>query len=265
MRSSDAGSLKRGVGLLKLLATAGARGLALTELADRMAIPHPSVHRVLWQLIEERLVDHDAETRRYRLGPLAFELGMAGSTFHDIRDLCDPPMAALAKETEDTVYLVVRSGFDAVCMHRREGDFPIRALVLEVGSRRPLGVGAGGLAVLAAMADPAERDEIITRVAPNLRAFGDLDEAGLREACERTRDTGRSLIQNRVSLGIAAVGVHFGNPAGQPVGALSVAALTQRMTVRRIQSITQLLQAACAEVEQRLRLRDDRWRQRVPK
>jgi len=255
--TSDAGSLKRGVGLLKLLATAGARGLALTELAKRAAVPHPTAHRVLGQLIDERLVNHDTETRRYRLGPLAFELGMASSTLYDIRDLCDGSMEALARETEDTVYLVVRSGFDAVCMHRREGDFPIRALVLEVGSRRPLGVGAGGLAVLAAI-DPTEREEIIERVAPKLGAFGNLDEAGLREACDKTRAAGHSLIQNRVSLGITAVGVHFRNPIGQPVGALSVAALTQRMTARRIQAITEQLRGARTDVEQCLRLKESR-------
>lgn len=252
--STDAGSLKRGVALLKLLATAGARGLALTELADRADLPHPSAHRILWQLIDERLVDHDAETRRYRLGPLTFELGIASSTLHDIRDLCAPSMEVLAKETGDTVYLVLRSGFDAVCMHRCEGGFPIRALVLEVGSRRPLGVGAGGLAILAAI-DAAERQSIIERVAPNLGAFGHLDEAGLIKACEDTREFGRSLIQNRVSLGITAVGIHFCNLAGQPIGALSVAALTPRMSPARVRSITGLLRTACGEVESLSRLR----------
>ena len=106
--TNDAGSLKRGVLLLKLLATAGPRGLPLTELAARAQLPHPSVHRVLKQLSAERLVDQNPEFKRYRLGPLAFELGMASSTMYDIRDLCDPSMDTLAKATEDTVYLVVR-------------------------------------------------------------------------------------------------------------------------------------------------------------
>ena len=68
--STDAGSLKRGVQLLKILATAGPRGLSLTEIATRAALPHPSVHRVLQQLSNERLVDRHAELRRYGLGDL---------------------------------------------------------------------------------------------------------------------------------------------------------------------------------------------------
>ena len=251
---SDAGSLKRGVVLLKLLATAGRRGLALTELASKAQLPHPSAHRVLAQLIAENLAVHDPQTRRYRLGPLAFELGVAGSTMHDIRDLCEGAMNSLAKETGDTVYLVVRSGFDAVCMHRREGEFPIRALVLEVGSRRPLGVGAGGLAILSAI-DEEERLEIIERVAPNLGAFGKLTAQDLAEACIQTRAEGAAVIQNRVSLGVRAVGVAFRNSMSHAVGALSVAALTQRLNQRRTQQISEMLHRATRDVEVLMRKR----------
>jgi len=244
---SDAGSLKRGVVLLKLLATAGPRGLALTELAAKAGMPHPSAHRVLGQLIDERLAEHSGETRRYKLGPLAFELGVAGSTMYDIRDLCEPAMRDLARETDDTSYLIIRSGFDAVCMHRVEGSFPIQALVLQVGSRRPLGVGAGGLAILAAI-EGEEQAEIVSRVAPALAAFN-LTEAGLVEACERTRESGVAVIHNRVTLGISALGVCFRDSMGQAVAALSVAALTQRMNAKRIQVIGERLRETCATVE----------------
>lgn len=249
---SDAGTLKRGVVLLKLLATSGTRGLALTELASAAQLPHPSVHRLLGQLIAERLVVLNPETKKYRLGPLVFELGVAGTTMYDIRDICEPAMTNLARLTEDTVYLVVRSGFDAVCMHRVEGSFPIRTLVLEVGSRRPLGVGAGGLAILAAV-EPGQRQEIIDRVAPNLSAFGTLSPQALEESCAQTHDMGYAVIQNRVSLGVTAVGMHFDDSMNQPVGALSVAALTQRMPKSRVQAIATHLREAKADVEQRLR------------
>jgi len=250
--SSDAGSLKRGVLLLRLLATGGSRGLPLTDMAAKSGLPHPSVHRVLKQLMAERMVEHNPETHRYRLGPLVFELGLAGSTIFDIRDLCQPSMQALALSTTDTVYLIARSGFDAVCVHRLEGTFPIRTLVLEVGSRRPLGVGAGGLAILAAIEED-ERGEIIERVAPSLHAFGGLSASGLAKACDQARDYGAGVIQDTVNLGVSAIGVAFRDPMGQPVGALSVAALSQRMTKQRIQEIARALKTECQEVEKRLR------------
>lgn len=251
---SDAGSLKRGVVILKLLATAGPRGLALTELSEKSKIPHPSVHRILGQLAAERLAVFNDELRRYKLGPLAFELGVASSTMHDIRDLCEPAMDTLVRETGDTVYLVVRSSFDAVCMHRREGAFPIRALVLEVGSRRPLGVGAGGLAILSAI-DDEERADIIERVGPSLSAFGKLSTQDLADACVQARALGAAVIQNRVSLGVKAVGVPFRDSMGQAVGALSVAALSQRLSQRRIAQVADMLRSATQSVEILLRKR----------
>jgi DNA-binding IclR family transcriptional regulator len=251
---SDAGSLKRGVVLLKILATAGPRGCPLSELAERSGIPHPSAHRVLRQLMAEQLAVQSPQTHRYKLGPLAFELGIAGSTMYDIRDLCEPNMERLTQETEDTSYLVIRSGFEAVCMHRIEGSFPIRTLVLEVGSRRPLGVGAGGLAILAAI--PAEEQvNIIQRVAPALPAFGHLTASALQEACEHTRNTGVAVIQDRVSFGVTAVGVHFRDSMNQAVGAVSVAALTQRMSKQKIRQISERLKTAAKDIELSLKQR----------
>ena len=252
-KTADGGSLRRGVMLLKILASAGTRGLALIEICTRSGLPHPTVHRVLRQLIAERLVARSDELKRYRLGPLAFELGMAGATMYDIRDLCEDAMVRLLAETDDTVYLVVRSGFDAVCMHRLEGSFPIRALVLDVGSRRPLGVGAGGLALLAALSDE-ERAEVIERVSPRLSPFRGVTPSVLERASGRARQEGFAIIQDTVNLGVSAVGHAFRDGMGQPFGALSVAALSHRMGRERLRRIGALLQESCLEVERRLKL-----------
>jgi DNA-binding IclR family transcriptional regulator len=250
--TSNAGSLKRGVLLLKLLATAGSRGLPLTEIAARTGLPHPSAHRVLKQLTAERLAEHNPESRRYRLGPLAFELGLAGSTMFDIRDLCEAEMRDLSKSTGDTVYFVARSGFEAVCLHRLEGSFPIRTLTLEVGSRRPLGVGAGGLAILSLITEP-ERSEVIQRVGSFLAQFGGLTEEALVSACKKARSFGASVTQDTINFGVAAVGRAFRDTMGQPVAALSVAAMSQRMPAARIRKIAGELEIACRKVEQKLR------------
>jgi len=64
-----------------------------------------------------------------------------------------------------------------------------------------------------------------------------------------------AVIQNRVSLGVTAVGAHFCDSMGQAMGAVSVAALTQRMTAARVRRIAQQVRAAAAQIEQRIRTR----------
>lgn len=249
---SDPGSLKRGVFLLKVLTTATRRGLTLVELSDRTGIPHSSTHRILRQLIAERLVEHHDEERRYRLGPMVFELGVAGSILHDIRDLCDGPMRILTEATEDAVYLTVRSGFDSVVLHRHEGAFAIRAFAVAVGSRRPLGFGAGGLAILAAITEP-ERSNVIDRVAPGLARFQKITSSEVAHACAEASRIGAAITSNQVTLGATTMGVAFRDSLSQPIGALSVSSLTQRMSSHRVAEIIELLRKAAADIEKLIR------------
>jgi len=48
------------------------------------------------------------------------------------------------------VFLIVRSGDDAVCADRAIGSYPVKTSVVDVGTRRPLGLGGGSLAMLTA-------------------------------------------------------------------------------------------------------------------
>ncbi|MDA4183469.1 hypothetical protein NY815_07130, partial [Escherichia coli] len=72
------------------------------------------------------------------------ELGLLARPRYRLSDLCDGALHRLADVTQDTLYLSERSGMEAVCTNRALGDFPIKAMPLDIGIRRPLGVGAGG-------------------------------------------------------------------------------------------------------------------------
>ena len=63
------------------------------------------------------------------------------------------------------------------------------------------------------------------------------------------------MIQNKVSLGVTAVGAHFCDSMGTPLGAISVAALSQRMTAARVPRISERVRQAAREIEQNLRVR----------
>src|SRR5690606_13398069 len=89
------------------------------------------------------------QTQHYTLGRLAFELGVAAAPRHDLRTVAGPVLDRLASETGDTAFLNIRSGYDSVCVDRREGSYPLKALTVEIGARRPLCVSAGGAAILA--------------------------------------------------------------------------------------------------------------------
>lgn len=145
--------------------------MRIGEIAATSGLPQSTCFRMLHRLEAEGLVDRDAHTRKYYLGPLLYELGLLARPRYRLSELCDSALQKLAEVTQDTIYLSERSGLEAVCTHRALGDYPIKSLALDVGIRRPLGVGAGGLAILCAL-PPDEAESIIDANAPKYEKYG---------------------------------------------------------------------------------------------
>ncbi len=62
-----------------------------------------------------------------------------------ILSIARPSLLRLSTTFNDTVFLLVRSNFDAVCLDRVEGPFPIRSFTGDIGGKVPLGIGQGAL------------------------------------------------------------------------------------------------------------------------
>lgn len=242
---APAGGVERAFLVLRILATAGKRGLALIEIADQTRLPNSTVHRLLHRLQSQNIVIQDFSTKRYRLGRLAYELGLAANAMFDLRDDFRQTLQQLAEKVEDTVYLTVRSGIESVCEGRYEGPSPIRVVTLDIGSRRLLGIGAGGLAILANMPEQ-ERLDMAIEIAARLN--GERSEEDLLQSVERCRRDGYAFIRNRVTAGVAAVGVPVLNSLDMPFAAISVAATTDRMPSGRVEKLAHILQLSAREI-----------------
>jgi DNA-binding IclR family transcriptional regulator len=249
-------SVERALHLVRLLATPGRRGIALTDLARLTGMSHSTVHRLLQRLISERLARQLEGSKRYALGSLAFELGVAATAQFDIWQPARTLMRAFADEVGDTVYLVVRSGTEAVCIERVEGPSPVRVLTLEAGSRRPLGLGAGGLAILAVLPEE-EREDTISRIAPDILMQGKLTKTSLYTSIADYQRNGYAHVRNRVTLGTSAVGVHISDTLGCPIAAISVAAIDSRMSRQRIATLATQLQGTAKQIQHTLKNEND--------
>jgi len=248
MGSNKTGSLRRAMTIMRVLANVDGRGAGLTDIARQAHLPHPTAHRVLSQMVEEGMIRRIEGERRYVLGPLTFELGLAATQQFELRQAYRPIVSKLARETGDTAYLIVRSGTEAVCVDRCQGSWPIRVITLRIGSRRPLGVGAGGLAIIAALPDD-ELDEVIRAIAPDLEANWATSESELRKLIEQIRRDGYTLIHNRVFQGVSALGQPIRDSRGRPVAAVSVATINQRLPPSRVRELNDYLRQAVHTAE----------------
>jgi DNA-binding IclR family transcriptional regulator len=244
-------SIQRAARLLRELAARNRQGMRLIDVAHSSGLQRPTVHRMLKCLTAESLVSQDPQSRRYFLGPLVFELGITAGPRFNIRDVCSDSLDRIAAETGDTVFLMIRSGDDSLCVDRREGAFPIKTFTVDVGVRRPLGVGAGSLAILTALPDE-EIESTVERIASRLPAYGRLTATELLGMVKRARKIGYVLNDVRTLSGVTAIGVPIFDSNARPIAAFSVSAITARMTATRQRELAELLRREIRAIEKQL-------------
>ena len=235
-------SLHRAVQILKGLAAGAADGgQRVSDLAKALGYTQATTHRLLQQLVDEGLVVQNADTKRYALSLDFFALAARAGDTGTLRERCRPALLRLGASLGDSVFLLVRAGFDAMCLDRFEGPFPIRSFTGDIGGRVPLGVGQGSMAILAHLPE-AERDEVMRHNVPRIRHLGALDEVYLRTEAARVQRQGYANTNSGLIEGMAGVAVPVFDANGRVVAALSVGTLTARLEGERLPVVVDLLQ-----------------------
>jgi DNA-binding IclR family transcriptional regulator len=227
--ATPSSSLRKACQLLRALSDP--RNTRLTDLALAAGVDKASALRLLDTLTSEGLVARDPDTKAFAPGTEWLVLRAAAIRGVDPRPLVRPALIRLAHAFEDTAILSVPSGWESVCIELRLGSFPIRANYLDIGSRRPLGVGAGSLALLAALPDP-EVQAVLDCVAPALRRYPRLSRAALLRHVQATRERGYAVLLDVVVERMGGIAIALPGPDGYPLGAISIAALNERITER---------------------------------
>ena len=218
-------------------------------MASAIGLNRTTVHRIAAALAREGLIERDEVSGRYFLGAEIAALGTLAAARHGVHRQALAALTRLSAHSTDTAFLSTPSGFDSVCLHREEGSFPIRTQVLWPGQRLPLGVGAGGLALLAAMPDETVTAALEANRARLARDYPSFASDGLARLVERTRRDGFAINQGMIVPGSWAVGVAIRNSRGEPIAALSVAAIEARMSEQRRSEIAALLLAERNQLE----------------
>ena len=234
------GGLQRAFAIIRLLAVAQAEGARVTQIAKTVGLTQATVHRTLQTLIAQDVVEQDERSKHYRLSIGFFVLAARAGNPANLRDLCRPALLRLCASLGDTIFLLARSGFDAVCLDRSEGPFPIRSFTGDIGGRVALGIGQGSLAILAFLPE-AEREEIISFNLPRVRELGVFDEVYLRTEIERVRARGYAAPNTGLLEGMAGVAVPVCDHQGRAVAALSVGTISARLSPDRLPTVVELL------------------------
>ncbi|NYT86439.1 helix-turn-helix domain-containing protein [Pusillimonas harenae] len=213
-------------------------GLSVTDLARLTGLQRPTIYRLLAALLEEGFAYNIGGTKRFAASNLAETTILD----QDPRiKLALPTMRELAAETGDAVFLVVRDDNESLSLWREIGPYPVQILATFAGKRQPLGVGSGGLALLAKLEDD-EVDSIIARNSKQLEQYGGMSSREMRQLVDNTRTRGYSVVGNYAVRGALGVGCALCDKEQRPYLAISVTAITDRMPATRQRKIAGLIQ-----------------------
>lgn len=231
-------TLRRGLALLDAVIDADRTGLRVVDLCRQTGLGRPTVHRLLGPLIECGWLSRQ-DRFRYVAGPrLQRRLGPAAQPNLAVR--LQPVLAQVSAACGDAAFAIVRAGGQSHCIARQIGSHPVQVLVIQVGTQQPLGVGAAGLALLAALPDD-DVDAVIGENAAQLERYGGMTPARLRALVRATRERGWSVIGNHATAGVLAVGLAVPDGQGRPAAGISVASTQVRMTRERQHQIADLM------------------------
>jgi DNA-binding IclR family transcriptional regulator len=212
----------------------------------------PTVHRLLLALVAEGMVEQEPQSLRYFVGRECYVLGTVADERFGLGSAAADAVARLAQTCGDSAFFSVRRDLFAVCVLREDGDYPLKTHVLQPGTRHPLGVGAGSLAMLAAL-DEAESLRSIEAVRDTLaERYPAIAIPWLKREVAATRARGYAVNEGKVVPGSWGVGVAIRGPDADVVGALSVAAVEARLPAERQKAIGAELAQEAQRLERHL-------------
>ena len=234
-------SIQRAIEILRVLAANNfSDGVRFADLENITSLSKGTLYRILSVLKQAGLVEQHPGTRLYCLGMDFLSLGSLSTNRFNMRESARSCLTRLAAKTQDTVFLQLPTGTDVVCVDRIDGEFPIKAHSLNIGGRRPLGMGASSIALLSLMKD-SEICAILERNARRFRNYKLFDTKTVIEKVRLARKEGYAYDNGTVVRQIHAISMPFGGTGGVPVATITVAAIPERFTPVRRREIVDAL------------------------
>lgn len=221
----------------------GHEGVRVIDLCRQCDLPRAPVYRLLATLVDCGYVVQRGRFR-YVAGP-SVALFTPSKNDSALAASLQPVLARISAACGDAAFAVLRDGGLSHCIARQIGSYPVQILTVQVGKRQPLGVGAAGLAVLAAL-PPNEAEAVIKGNSIALGSFGGMTPSRLGLLVRATRERGWAAVGNHAAPGAMGVGMAVRGRDNTPVAGISVAASIGRMPKERQQLIAGIIREAVA-------------------
>ncbi|QQL49478.1 IclR family transcriptional regulator [Mucilaginibacter ginkgonis] len=243
-------ALSRAFKVLKIVAQNGGEA-TLNHLITKSGLNRTTTYRLAMGLAAEGMLR--SVSGSFVLGPECYMLGIIANQYYGINGLAADAVSRLALKSGDSAFFSLRSDRYSVCLLREDGDHPLKTMSLQPGTRHPLGIGAGGIAILAVLPDK-EIDEILYANTEIMRiSYPNFTAGSIKIAVSDARAKGYSFNKGKLTPGSWGIGVDIKDPRGNVLGALSISAVLMRLQEERQKELSALLHKEKLLLEEKLR------------
>jgi DNA-binding IclR family transcriptional regulator len=221
-------SVDRAARILAVLGSGPPR-LGVTEIADRVGLPKPTVHGLLRTLEHHDLVAQDPDTGKYSLGPGVVSLGNSFLGGSELRARSLRWTEVLARKADEAVWVATLTGPRVIVLHHvfRPDD---TVQILEVGATIPWHACALGHAVVAHLTAPEQAHALASDLVP-LTGRTRTTKAALRRALAQVRAQGLAVEDQEATVGDAGIAAPIFARDSVVAGAVGVVGPADRLLV----------------------------------
>lgn len=226
----------RAVRLLKMFSNERPE-MSLAELSKASGLNKTTTHRLLRALQSEALIERNAATSGYSLGPGLMALGVQALSSSDLRRRVRPLLRQLARETGETATLEVPVENSMLILDEVPGRHVVAAAG-NIGTRWPIHATSTGKVWLAFDESGVER---LNDTLQALTAKTQVRKADILPLLADIRRRGFAVTVDELEDGFTAVATVIRGALGDVQAALSIGGPTQRLSAARRAELGQSL------------------------
>src|SRR5450759_1645494 len=219
-KQNNSSATLRAIAVLEIIVRAD-RPVSLTEVMADVALPKPTVYRILTLIERAGLLLHQPDGKRYTLGPRLARLGAEVLMNSSVRGSRHATLQRLVDELGEACNFTMLDDSEVIYLDRVETASPLR-INLQPGSRVPLHCTASGKLFLA-MLPRARRTRLLDNLPLHRYTENTITDRGkLEQELERIRRDKTSTDNEEYLTGLVCVAVPVLSRDGKPCASVAV-------------------------------------------
>lgn len=228
-------SLSRGLALLECIAQAKT-GVLLTDLAEQLALPASTTHRLINTLESHGYVRREPDQERWFIGTAGFKIGNAFLASRDFVRQATPFMQELVDELGETSNLSILQNSKAVIIAQQQCNEMMRMMV-PLGSSSPLHASGVGKAILSALPLPEREQQVAALELNRITQWTITSKVQLNQVLLDCAQQGWALDDQEHAVGLRCVAACLYDEKSYPLAAISVSGPLARIDDERAQQL----------------------------